>query len=288
MRSMLLTLAAVLLLSIPALAGEEHGAASGPGYYVVQMTLLADPATFESPDVLGGHVQHLISLYDRGLLFMAGPFDDEGNSGQSILIANSAAEARQLAAADPSVAAGILRIDNVFPWQAFFSRPDNRTMTMEQFAAMMSAGAHPDIAPSHGSVSSAPVAASSGVGHEMPSMVDGDIGFTEIPSTSIAESKSFYGELFGWQIDEMTGMEGFAFFSTPGGTSGGFTTMAKSTSDGVVIYINCDGVQATLDRITAAGGSVAMPPMALPENMGHIAHFTDPHGNRVGLWSMAP
>jgi predicted enzyme related to lactoylglutathione lyase len=46
-------------------------------------------------------------------------------------------------------------------------------------------------------------------------------------------------------------------------------------------------LQSTLQRVVAAGGQVAMGPVALPEGLGFMAHILDVDGNRVGLHAYA-
>jgi uncharacterized protein len=132
----------------------------------------------------------------------------------------------------------------------------------------------------------APAASSEEQGMEMPL---GDIGFIEFGTTDLAASQSFYSSLFGWTFEAMPGMDTMAFFTTPGGKMGGITSEMAPSAEGVTLYINCDGVAAKLAEIEAAGGTTVMPAMQIPGGaFGYIAHFTDPQGNRHGLWSMAP
>jgi len=56
------------------------------------------------------------------------------------------------------------------------------------------------------------------------------------------------------------------------------------STDGAVIYLNCDGeLDAVLKRAKAAGGKLLQEVAQLPGDMGWIAQFRDLDGNRVGL-----
>jgi len=277
-----------------ALAAETQTAASAagsePGYYVVSLRVATDPGQDEAAGkALMGHIAHLGELYAQGVLFMAGPYDEVGHEGISIVTASSPAEARGYFESDPSVQAGLMQITGVHSWWAAFSRPDNRIFTVEQFTEMMSAqgsgkaaaaaGHTPQTAQSAGATE-AGAATSDGA----MAMAPGSIDFIEIPSSNPAASQSFYSSLFGWTADNQ---EGFAFFTASDGMMGMFTPEAKPAAPqtGPVFYINCESVKAQLAAIEAAGGKTVLPPMALPQNWGFVAVFSDPEGNAVGLWS---
>ena len=56
---------------------------------------------------------------------------------------------------------------------------------------------------------------------------------------------------------------------------------------GIVPYLDGGAsLDATLARVTPAGGNIAVPRQALPPGMGFIAHITDPFGNRIGLHAL--
>jgi predicted enzyme related to lactoylglutathione lyase len=58
----------------------------------------------------------------------------------------------------------------------------------------------------------------------------------------------------------------------------------RPSTDGAVIYLNCDGeLDAVLKRAQAAGGQLLQEVAQLPGGMGYIAQFRDLDGNRVGL-----
>jgi predicted enzyme related to lactoylglutathione lyase len=58
------------------------------------------------------------------------------------------------------------------------------------------------------------------------------------------------------------------------------------TGDGVAVYLAAEPtLQATLDRIGPAGGKIDGSIVELPNEIGYIAFFIDPEGNRIGLHS---
>ena len=85
--------------------------------YVVLSTAKAGPDRIK--DVLPRHLEYMIGLEKKGLVFASGPLTDEGGEprgdGMTILRAASAEEARTIAAADPFFAHG-LRTFEVREW----------------------------------------------------------------------------------------------------------------------------------------------------------------------------
>ena len=60
--------------------------------------------------------------------------------------------------------------------------------------------------------------------------------------------------------------------------------IGQPTSDGAVVYLNCDGqLDAIIRRTTQAGGQILQEVAQLPNGMGYFAQIRDLDGNRVGL-----
>jgi uncharacterized protein YciI len=64
---------------------------------------------------LQGHLGFLAGLHRDGKLVMAGPYRDAGG-GVAVVQTNSPEEAQEIAASDPGVQAGVLRVE-VLEWQ---------------------------------------------------------------------------------------------------------------------------------------------------------------------------
>ena len=52
----------------------------------------------------------------------------------------------------------------------------------------------------------------------------------------------------------------------------------------VLIYIGTDDIEASLAKIQALGGKVVAPKTEIPQT-GWFAIFTDPTGNKIGLYT---
>jgi len=104
----------------------------------------------------------------------------------------------------------------------------------------------------------------------------------EIGCKNSAKTTAFYGELFGWKIDQQGPA---AMIETGGGTgiSGHISSLGHEPHQYVTIYAMVDDLHATLARAGQLGGRTIVPPQEVP-GMGHFAWFADPEGNCVGLW----
>lgn len=60
-----------------------------------------------------------------------------------------------------------------------------------------------------------------------------------------------------------------------------------STTDGVLIYLKANpDVQGVLDKVEAAGGTIAVPKTEISPEYGFMGVFVDTEGNRIGLHSV--
>ena len=115
-----------------------------------------------------------------------------------------------------------------------------------------------------------------------PTRKNGKICYLEIPALDIARSAEFYGNVFGWQT-RTRGDGALAFDDAVGEVSGTWVRgRAPSREAGLLIYIMVDDMQATLARVTAAGGAIVQPVCADAPEI--TARFRDPGGNVIGLY----
>jgi uncharacterized protein len=121
------------------------------------------------------------------------------------------------------------------------------------------------------------------------------ISWFEIPTTDIERAQKFYEAIFGitmipmdmpnikmrmFPLDDMMTQVGGALVD-----SGGFHK--ASATDGPLIYLNANpDVQAVLDKVVAAGGSIMVPKTEISPEYGFMGVFIDSEGNRIGLHSV--
>ena len=109
------------------------------------------------------------------------------------------------------------------------------------------------------------------------------IGHVEISAENSAESGRFYHEVFGWEIT--TREHDYVTFQDEGGLRGGFADAKEATYERgrVLVYLATDDVDAALAAIESHGGTTEHAKVVIP-HIGEWAVFTDPAGNRLGLW----
>lgn len=106
----------------------------------------------------------------------------------------------------------------------------------------------------------------------------------EFSSRDRAESAKFYGDIFGWEIQDMPEMN-YTTFAAEGGPGGGFNPISEQVKAGdVFVYIATDDIEATLAQVEAAGGKSIMPKTEIP-GVGWFGFFSDPTGNVVALYT---
>lgn len=105
----------------------------------------------------------------------------------------------------------------------------------------------------------------------------------EVLGSDAAALQRFYGEAFGWQMQEV--MNGAYYMANPGaegGINGGVGAAPAGGSGHVTFYVEVDDPAAALQQISQLGGSTIQEPMDIP-NGPTIALFADPEGHVVGL-----
>ncbi|MCV2393624.1 VOC family protein [Actinotalea sp. M2MS4P-6] len=118
-------------------------------------------------------------------------------------------------------------------------------------------------------------------------MAHGDITHIEIPVTDKAKAASFYGAMFGWNIQEAPGFEGYPMWQAPNKLSGGGLVDRTAENTQPVSYVEVDSIDELLAKVVALGGSVAHEKMAIDANSSWAA-VVDPDGNTIGLYEGAP
>lgn len=121
------------------------------------------------------------------------------------------------------------------------------------------------------------------------------ITWFEIGTANLGNATAFYEAVLGhkMRLENMGPSEGavFAYDEAADGQGGALMcgpTAPKPGAAGTLIYLDASpSLDAALERVTKAGGQIAVPRQALPPGMGFFAHITDLDGNRVGLHALA-
>ena len=118
----------------------------------------------------------------------------------------------------------------------------------------------------------------------------GRIAWFDITTTSLPQSRDFYGKLFDWQFTPVQGTDQAAEI-VAGGTPIGTLRVAdgKITSFNGVVYVQVTDLQASCKKAQELGGTIPPGfPFNLPDGIGAIAVVVDPAGHPIGLYSRTP
>lgn len=115
------------------------------------------------------------------------------------------------------------------------------------------------------------------------------IAFFEIPVTDFYQSVNFYQAIFGVKlmVAEYSN-EKMACFVQDGQTVGAISYAPdfKPSEHGVLIHFNCEDIDWSIQQVLKQGGSIAIPKTKIQaEGKEYFAVFTDPAGNRIGLYA---
>ena len=108
----------------------------------------------------------------------------------------------------------------------------------------------------------------------------------ELNSTDVAKSKTFYGKLFDWKLEDMDMGGGMTYTMVkPGeGVGGG---MMKQLIPGApsswLSYVLVDEIKAATQKAKSLGATVMKDVTEVPD-MGWFSIITDPTGAHLGLW----
>lgn len=111
------------------------------------------------------------------------------------------------------------------------------------------------------------------------------IDYIELAVTDQDAARRFYRSAFGWEFNDYgPAYSGIRRFDGSEGEAGGLaTTTDEVPSGGPLVLLYSEDLDTTLRAVGAAGGTVTEGPFDFPG--GRRFHFTDPSGNRLGVWS---
>jgi predicted enzyme related to lactoylglutathione lyase len=100
--------------------------------------------------------------------------------------------------------------------------------------------------------------------------------------------KSYYAELFGWEIDSSNPM-GYGIVQREGNTNadgvgigGGVAGGPEGYAGHVTVYVEVPDVEAALAKAEGLGGTRVMGPEKVMDQL-EIGLFTDPEGHLIGV-----
>lgn len=122
----------------------------------------------------------------------------------------------------------------------------------------------------------------------------GQVCWTEIASTNLEACKTFYGELFNWNLKKSEAVSSemeYIEFGTEGDCmSGGMHQMTKEFGDSPshwMSYVAVDNVDESAEKVKELGGNVCVPPTNIP-NVGRFCVVNDPTGATFSMITLKP
>jgi predicted enzyme related to lactoylglutathione lyase len=110
--------------------------------------------------------------------------------------------------------------------------------------------------------------------------------WVDLSSADAEKSRSFYSELFGWQVEVNPDPQygGYGIARTGGADAAGIgPKMDPNAPTAWNLYIGTDDIDDLATRVGDAGGTVAMAPFDVGDQ-GRMAVFRDPAGAFISAW----
>lgn len=114
-------------------------------------------------------------------------------------------------------------------------------------------------------------------------MPHGDITHIDIPFDDQERALTFYRTVFGWQIAEPPGFEGYPMWRGPNGVNGGGFTARTEGLEAPRSYIEVDSIDEVLAAVAANGGRTVLEKSEITPT-SWWAVFADSEGNEMGLF----
>jgi predicted enzyme related to lactoylglutathione lyase len=122
-------------------------------------------------------------------------------------------------------------------------------------------------------------------GESHPVFRHAGISYLRMPAPDPHRAAAFYRNVFGWKVDD--NRTDPSFEDGTGHVIGHFMSdLPVAGEAGPTLYIYVEQVTDVLKKITENGGQIAAAPY--PEGDLWVATFTDPAGNRLGVWQRGP
>lgn len=119
-----------------------------------------------------------------------------------------------------------------------------------------------------------------------PMQTHGAFSWAELATTDVPAAKKFYGQLLGWQLQDMDmGEMTYTVINVSGQGIGGIMPVPANAPGMPTAwgnYVTVDNVDAVADRVKGLGGKVLMQPTDIP-TVGRFAMIQDPQGATISL-----
>jgi predicted enzyme related to lactoylglutathione lyase len=107
------------------------------------------------------------------------------------------------------------------------------------------------------------------------------IDYIEFPVPDMAAAKRFYAAAFGWKFTDYG--PAYAGIQAVDREAGGMYESTSTQPGGPLVILYSRDLEQSLAAVRAAGGVIVKEPFGFPG--GRRFEFTDPGGQRLGVWS---
>ena len=114
-------------------------------------------------------------------------------------------------------------------------------------------------------------------------MAHGDITHIDLPVSDFGKATQFYSTLFGWQIAEVPGYEGYPMWQAPNQISGGGLVARENGFTQPRSYVEVDSIDEAITTAKDAGATVISEKSEISPT-SWWAVIADPDGNVIGLY----
>lgn len=113
----------------------------------------------------------------------------------------------------------------------------------------------------------------------------------ELHTKDVAKAKQFYGQLFGWKLEDMPmpgGNGAYTMIGVGEGTGGGMMNDAESKAPPHwLAYVGVDDIKASTEKAKKLGATVVQDVMQVGD-FGWMSVIRDPTGAHLALWKASP
>ena len=115
------------------------------------------------------------------------------------------------------------------------------------------------------------------MGSSFPFACMDPVAHFDIPVDDMEKARAFYGDIFGWEFNDVP---------LQSGSINGSLVQRGAAARTPAVSVRVQDIDRTIEKVKKAGGSVVMPKTDL--GFGFTCDVADPEGNRIGLWQDAP
>ncbi|HTR57786.1 MAG TPA: VOC family protein [Casimicrobiaceae bacterium] len=112
----------------------------------------------------------------------------------------------------------------------------------------------------------------------------------ELHTEDVAKAKTFYGQLFGWKLEDMPmpGGGSYTLIGVGEGTGGGMMNDAESKAPPQwLAYVGVDDIKASTEKAKKLGATIVQDVVQVGD-FGWMSVIRDPTGAHLALWKASP